>query len=119
MARPKRTTKEPGRFEWLKMYPEMQWLDDENMAVRAAGFDNDGIRSLMAAICMKAIIDYKNVINRNDEEAMKIKEECLDFFDGEMFQFYVNGMEVEEIVGILARMPKETLHRFYRQAMER
>ena len=117
LARPKGTTKEPGRFEWLKMFPEMQWLDDENMAVRAAGFDNDGVRSLMAAICMKAIIDYKNVINRNDEEAIKIKEECLEFFDSEMFQFYVNGMEVEEVVGIIARMPRELLHRFYRQAM--
>ena len=101
VARPKGTTKEPGRLEWLKMFPEMQWLDDENMA----------------AICMKAIIDYKNVINRNDEEAMKIKEEFLEFVDSEMFQFYVNGMEVEEVVGIIARMPRELLHRFYRQAM--
>ena len=42
VARPKGTTKEPGRLEWLKMFPEMQWLDDENMAVRAAGFDLDG-----------------------------------------------------------------------------
>ena len=49
-----------NRKKWLAEHPEDLPLDAENQMWRQRGWDDDGIRQLYAAICLRVCIDYKN-----------------------------------------------------------
>jgi len=118
MAKKKPGPKEPDRFSWLEKYPEDIPLDEDNQAARKRGYDEDGIRAMMAAACIKAIADYKHLtdLNRPLSKAEKErKEECLDFFADDYFQYFTNQMPLREITKIIARYPSNHIHSIWRK----
>ena len=105
------------RKRWLEAHPEDIPLDEENQMWRRQGYDNDGIRQLFAAICLRVCIDYKNAtLNRNvdgktPEETI---EDCRKFFKEDIFQFFVNRIPVEEIERTIRATPKDAIHSIWR-----
>ena len=106
----------PTRAGYLKKYhdPETLALDAENQAARLRGYDDDGIRQLMAAISLQAILDYKKACTRGKaikgRSATDMKQECDAFFKDEFFQYFVNGMKLEEIHEWIDKLEKDNYH---------
>lgn len=106
----------PTRAGYLKKYhdPETLALDAENQAARLRGYDDDGIRQLMAAISLQAILDYKKSCTRGKaikgRSATDMKQECDAFFKDEFFQYFVNGMKLEEIHEWIDKLEKDNYH---------
>lgn len=108
-----------NRETWLKAHPEDQWLDDENQAARKRGFHNDDARQLMAAMCLKAIVDYKKAsMNKRVDytDPQIIMDECHCFFKDEIFQHFVNRMPVEEIESIIRATPEGAIHSIWKRS---
>ena len=106
-----------NRKKWLTAHPEDQWIDDENQAWRQHGWDNDGIRQLFAAICLRVCIDYKNASmgrNVDGRPAEEVLDDCRKFFKEEIFQFFVNRIPVEEIERTIRATPKDAIHSIWR-----
>lgn len=95
--------------KWLKKHPEDIPMAKENLAARDKGYDNDAVRNLMAAICLRACADYKAVLSgKRPEKLMNpelVMKDCHDFFSGDIFQFFINRMSVEEIEKTIRATP--------------
>lgn len=107
------------RKEWVRKHPEDAELDAENMRARQK-YDEDGIRNLMAAICLTACSDYQRAIHgrsyENQTPPYVVMRECERHFDSEMMNFFTNGMEAEEIEEAIRKLPpKMALSVFIRQ----
>lgn len=106
-----------NRKKWLAEHPEDLPLDAENQMWRQRGWDDDGIRQLYAAICLRVCIDYKNatlgknVDGKSPEDTIK---DCQRFFSEDMFQFFVNRIPVPEIEKIIRATPKGAIHSIWR-----
>ena len=105
------------REKWLAKHPEDKSIDDENMAARRRGYDNADVRQLMAAICLRAVVDYKKAIDK--PEMTKVVDTCHDFFKSEIFQFFVHGMEVEKIEKTIEETPMSLIHSIWKMSEER
>ena len=108
------------RKQWLAKHPEDIEMDAENMYSRQKGWDEDGIRNLMAAICLTACSDYQRAIRGKSYEAATppyvVKVECERHFNSEMMNFFTNGMEAEEIAEDIKKLPpKMSLSIFIKQ----
>lgn len=104
------------REKWLNIHPEDKYIDDENIAARTKGYDDQDIRQLMAAICLRAVVDYKNAYNKPD--MVDVVDSCHDFFGSEMFQFFVNGMDVAKVEKAIEDAPKSMIHNIWRQPVD-
>lgn len=95
--------------KWLKKHPEDIPMAKENLAARDKGYDNDAVRNLMAAICLRACADYKAVLTGHRPEKMMdpelIRKDCHKFFSSDIFQFFINRMSVEEIEKTIEATP--------------
>ena len=116
-------TKNFDRLSWLKCHPEDAGIDAENMRARRRGYEDDDIRNLLSAICLRAVIDYKKLTNIPKYETKKQREfreknlkELRQFFQGEIFQYFVGDMDVRDIVRIIASTPKGKIHSVWRFA---
>ena len=101
-----------NRTRWLDAHPEDIPMDEENMAARRRGYDDEGLRSLMAAIGIRAVVDYSKaynniVVEHNGklENNKDIIEDCRAFFEDEFMQFFTNGMSSKEIEEIIKKTP--------------
>lgn len=105
-----KNTQSHGRKQWLEKHPEDRWIDDENQYYRRKGFDDDGLRCLMAAICLKACADYQRTLEgKTWEEKMPpylAQVECRRFFDTEMMQYFTNGMDSKDIAKDIRSLPQ-------------
>lgn len=104
------------RKKWLKAHPEDKPLDRENQIARRRGYDDSDFRQLMAAICLRAIVDYKKA--SKDPAMAEVAISCHDFFKSEMFQFFVNGMDVETIERIIKETPDSKIHNIWKQTVD-
>lgn len=110
-------TKEHNAVTWLMQHPEDIPLARENLAYRDKGFDNDGIRQMMAAMCLKACIDYKHATSPyviGTKKGEHTIDDCRKFFGGDIFQFFVNGMKVEEIEKHIRRTPEGAIQSMWK-----
>lgn len=104
---------------WLKSHPEDIPLARENLAARDRGFEDDDVKQLMAAICLEACVDYKHAIRPNvamTKYGIKTINELHIFFGQEMFQYFVNGMPVEEIEAAIRRTPEGAIKSLWKQS---
>ena len=102
-----------NRFKWLAKHPEDKPMDEENQKSRQNGFDNDGFRALIAAVCLRACADYKKAsVGKSIEgkDPDKVIRDCRKFFGEDMFQFFVNGMSVAEIERCIRATPEGSIH---------
>lgn len=107
-----------NRFSWLKNHPEDLPIDEENQKSRKRGFDIDGFRGLIAAICLRACIDYKKATEGKTVDCKKPERtiaDCHKFFDGDMFQFFVNRIPVSEIERMIRSTPSGAIHWVWRK----
>lgn len=114
----KKETREYTAVTWLEEHPEDIPIARENLEARKRGFSNDDIRQLMAAMCLRACVDYKkacNPRNRNTEQGEKAIDECRKFFKGEIFQYFTNGMSLNEIERIIRATPDGGIHQIWRK----
>ena len=114
-------SKQMDRKEWLKYHPEDIPLDQENMAARQRGWDNDGFRSLIAAVCLRTVIDYKNALTKDtyyidgrqyaptSKKTERIIESCEEAFADDLFEFFTNGIDPKDIAKIIQDTPGEKL----------
>lgn len=99
--------------KWLEWHPEDIPLARDNLNARDRGYDNDAVRNLMAAICLRTCADYKIVTS--GKSATKIgdpelvKEDCHKFFGSDMFQFFINRMNVEDIENHIKNTPSDAI----------
>lgn len=111
----------PDAVTWLKFHPEDIPMARENLAARDRGYDSDGIRHVMAAMCFVACMDYQKHANRlkyyDDKKAEKELKECREFFHGDIFEFITNGVPPDKVEKILQRMEPGTLEHFWRKIM--
>lgn len=87
------------RYGYLEKYPNCA-EDRENQIARAKGYDDDGIRLLLTAVSLQAVMDYRKALNGHGlhgSSATDLKKDCDAFFMDEFFQYFVNGMKLEEI----------------------
>lgn len=104
------------RHTWLKEHPEDIVIDNENMAARTRGYDDNGLRSLMAAMCLRTIIDYKNAVEGKtyntptQKNLVAIIENCEEAFTDDLFAFFTNGLSPDEIRSVIINTPKEDIH---------
>ena len=104
------------REKWMAKHPEDKWLDDENMAARQRGYDDQDFRQLMAAICLRAVVDYKKAYQ--DPNKTDVIDNCHEFFKSEMFQYFVNGMEVSKIERIIEEAPPGVIHNIWKMTVD-
>lgn len=96
------------RYGYLEKYPDSE-EDRENQAARARGYDDDGIRLLLTAVSLQAVMDYRKALRGKGlagGSATDLKEDCDAFFQDEFFQYFVNGMKLEEIHDHIKDMKK-------------
>ena len=108
------------RFSWLKQHPEDIPMDEENQALRNRGFDDDGFRALMAAICLRTCSDYQKISRGKTvhawEPAAMTALECRIFFNGDMMKYFTNGMKAEEVMKHIRSMPEDqSIHAIWRR----
>ena len=94
---------------WLKNHPEDIPLARENLAARDKGYDNDGLRQLLAAVCLRACADYKLAtcgvhVRQRDPEV--VIEDCHKFFDSDIFNIFINRISREEVERTIRSSPK-------------
>ncbi len=105
-----------NRKKWLNKHPEDNVIDEENMRSRLIGWDNDGVRGLMAAVCLHTVIDYKRatlgkIVDDHYPEA--VMDQCEAFFQDDIFQHFVNGMKLEEIKERIGKMTLREVRSIY------
>jgi len=111
-------SKEYDAVTWLEHHPEDIPMARENLQARDRGFADDDIRQLMAAICLKACTDYKHAISRyvcDTKYGQKMIADCRKFFGGDIFQFFVNGMDVEEIERCIRATPENAINSIWKR----
>lgn len=118
--KPKEPPKIMNRKRWLELHPEDQWLDDENQRARKTGYANDDVRQLMAAICLRACVDYKRATLGEKLEGETVEEtleRCHEFFSDpdDIFQLFVNRMPVADIEKAIRATPKGSIHAIWKQ----
>lgn len=107
------------RKVWLREHPEDQWIDDENQMSRKTGYSNDDIRQLMAAICLRACVDYKKASMGQHIDGIKpevMMEQCHYFFMDDIFQYFVNRIPVEEIEQMIKNTPPGSIHSIWKKS---
>lgn len=110
--------KQPDAVTWLETHPEDIPMARENLQARDHGFADDDIRQLMAAVCLKACTDYKYAISKgvaNTDYGMNMINDCRKFFGGDVFQFFVNGMDVEEIERCIRATPENAINSIWKR----
>jgi len=110
-------TKGWDRHKWLEAHPEDQWIDDENQKARKTGYADDDVRQLMAAICLRACVDYKKASLDKKVGGVHpetIMDECDIFFKSDLFQFFVNRVPVEEIKRTIRATPEGAIHSIWK-----
>lgn len=103
------------------MSEEDRAIRDENLEHRPF-YDDEGIRRLMAAVCLRGIADYRKAVKRiwlcrNGDvrrDAERRKAECEQFFDSGMFTEITGMSGKEEAVRAILRIPNG-----YESALER
>lgn len=111
-------SKEIDAVTWLQSHPEDIPMARENLQARDKGFANDDIRQLMAAMCLKACEDYKYAIGRGVRDTkygQRMMEDCHKFFGGDIFQFFVNGMPVDEIEKHIRATPADAIKSIWKR----
>ena len=81
-------------------------------------YDNDSYRALMAAVCLKACVDYRKAIAGKMVDGKMpdvVIKECRRFFDDDMFQFFVNRIPVSEIERYISATPEGAIHSIWRR----
>lgn len=104
--------KSMNRKKWLRKHPEDILLDEENMNIRYSGYDKDGIRALMSAVCLRACADYQKACKGKSYDKVPrppyaIQVECRMLFDSDMMNFFTNGMSVKEIENAIKELPDD------------
>ena len=126
MARPGyvKKTNEDNQWDavtWCMFHPKDIPMARENLASRERGFDNEGVRQLMAAMCLKACVDYKRTISsriiKESSIGQRTLKECREFFAGDIFQFFTNGMPVDEIEQHIREAPDVSIERMFKNAL--
>lgn len=110
-----------NRFSWLLEHPEDKPLDEENQRVRKKGFEDDDARNLMAAICLRACIDYKAASTGVEIDGYlpeKTLKDCHEFFQSEMFQYFAKGMPATEVEKLIRSTPKGQLHILWKESIK-
>lgn len=114
MARPGYVKKKDDNYwnavTWIKAYPEYTQMARENLAARDKGYDDDGIKGLMAAMCLQACEDYRTATTKytkNTKIGKETQKDCEKFFSGDIFQYFVNGMSVKDIKRMIKKSKKK------------
>ena len=103
---------------WLESHPEDIPMARENLQARDRGFADDDFRQLMAAVCLKACTDYKYATSKgvcDTKIGQKMINDCHKFFGGDIFQFFVNGMDVEEIERCIRATPESAINSIWKR----
>lgn len=84
-----------------KLTPEEQKMREENLAAREAGYCDEGVRALYAAVALRTIKDYQRAIH-NEKHYIPViaeltKKECEEFFDSEAFSELTGGCGTTEV----------------------
>ena len=111
-------SKQIDAVTWLEMHPEDIPMARENLQARDRGFADDDFRQLMAAVCLKACIDYKYATSKgvaDTKYGQNMINDCHKFFQGDVFQFFVNGMDVEEIERCIRSTPADAINTIWRR----
>ena len=104
-----------GAVRWIKMHPEDIPMARENLAARDKGFDDDGVRKLFAAISLRACADYRNAHMANyvaGKEPSRVMSECQKFFQGDIFQFFIDRMDIDVVKQLIKEDPNGILERY-------
>ena len=112
MAYEKKGYKTWDAVTWLKKHPEDIPMAKENLAARDRGYDDDAVRNLFAAISLRAATDYKlatNGIRTNHRDIKLTLKECHNFFGGDIFQYFINRISVDEIEKMIRSTPDGAL----------
>lgn len=122
MPRPGYIKKKDGRtydaVGWLKSHPEDIPMARENLQIRDTGYADDDVRQLMAAICLKACVDYKRATRPNvisTKIGQQTIKECREFFGNVIFQYFVNGLPVKDIEKAIQRTPEDAIGRIWKK----
>lgn len=78
-------------------------LAKENAEARKH-YTQTGLRALTAAICLGAVKEY---VKAPPQRKKKLEE----FFDGEMFSYFTNGLPIEEVLKTLNENGTSILHK--------
>ena len=111
-------SKEWDAVTWLNQHPEDIPMAKENLQARDRGFANDDIRQLMAAMCLRACVDFKKANspkNRYTKAGQAAIDDCHKFFGGDIFQYFVNGMKVEEIERTILASPEGAISQIWKK----
>ena len=87
--------------------PEEQAIREENLKCRE-DMNEKGVRSLMAAVCTRAILDYKKpaaCANAMGRSAMAVRTECRKFFETDIFKHTTGLHNPEKVVEMIKRIP--------------
>jgi len=102
---------------WIKCHPEDIPLARENLAARDRGYDNDGLRQLMAAISLRAVTDYslatKGIHVDHTFPPITI-EECERFFESDIFDFFINRINKDEVKKHIRGMNPEMIRAIWK-----
>lgn len=107
----KKTPKKVKNYDavtWLEEHPEDIPMARENLDARDRGFDNDGIRNLFAAMSLRSCSDYNKAargVRVDNKDPDVVIEECRKFFDGDIFQLFINRIPTEEVERHLRDIP--------------
>ena len=102
---------------WLEAHPEDIPMARENLEVRRTGYEDDDFRNLIAAVCLRACIDYKQAscgVKIDGKHPEEVMDECHKFFNSDMFQFFVNRIPVKEVEKLIRSTPKDSLRSIWR-----
>ena len=105
--REKKKEKSWDAVTWIKSHPEDIPLARENLAARDH-YDDDALKNLMAAISLRACTDYKLATNgvRTDHADPRVTlEECHEFFNGDIFQYFINRIRISEVEKAIRSTP--------------
>ena len=101
---------------WLQQHPEDIPMARENLAARDRGYDDDGIRHLFAAVCLRACVDYKSAtmgrpVDKKDPDWTV--DDCKRFFRSEIFQYFINRVPPEEVERTIRATPKDAIQNIW------
>lgn len=88
---------------------ELREMDRENKAMRP-GYDDKGVRELMAAICLQAAVDYKQASigkRPGGRDSWKVMRECEHFFETNFFRDTVRVQNRKKIIEKILAIPDD------------
>lgn len=88
----------------------------ENLNARDTGYANEDVKQLMAAICLRACVDYKKAtmpLVRDTYLGKRTLKDCRKFFGSDIFQYFVNDMPVREVEKVLRKTPLNRMNQTF------